>query len=92
MKAHATACVAPRGDLDRDAYYDKVCEYDSVLDLIEEIDAARYGDRYMSTISKFNIPDLNNTSIGSGGATNGDSAVNRYIVHVGTGYSDISGW
>ena len=45
---------------------------------------------YRSTISEFTIPDLNNNSICSGGASNDDIAVNRDIVHVGTGYSDIS--
>ena len=83
-------CVAPRGDVDRDAYYDKVSEDDSVLDMIEEMDAAQYDDRYMNTISEFKIPDLDNNSIGSGEAANGECAVNCDIVNVGTGYSDIS--
>ena len=86
LEAHATACVAPRGDVDRDTYYDKVSEDDSVLDMIEEMDAAQYGDRYMNTITEFKIPDLNNNSISSCEATNGECAVNRF----GAGYSDIS--
>ena len=86
LEAHATACVAPHGDVDRDTYYDKVTEDDSVLDMIEEMDAAQYGDRYMNTITEFKIPDLNNNSISSGEATNGECAVNRD----GAGYSDIS--
>ena len=90
LEAHATACVAPRGDVDRDTYYDKVSEDDSVLDMIEEMDAAQYGDRYMNTITEFKIPDLNNNSISSGEAANGECSVNRDLVNVGAGYSDIS--
>lgn len=97
LEAHETACKAPRGDIHSETYYDKVSEDDTILDLIEEMDEAQYGERYVDTISNFNVTDYNNNVIGdnSGNSADdtmkGDAAIGSDAVLVGSGpYSDIT--
>lgn len=63
LRAHETACKAPRGDLDRDSYYDEISEDESVLDLIEEMYAEQYNEKYISTISDFVVIEYNNNDV-----------------------------
>lgn len=53
MKAHEAACLAPRGDVESEHYYDDESADDTVFDLIAERDNAEYNQRYVDTIQHF---------------------------------------
>lgn len=53
MKAHEAACLAPRGDVESEHYYDDESADDTVFDLIAERDNAEYKQRYVDTIQHF---------------------------------------
>ena len=65
LEAHATACQAPRGDIQPEEYYDDVSDDETILDLIEEMDKEQYEQQYMDSISNYKIPDFNNNDDGT---------------------------
>ena len=52
-KAHEAACLAPRGDVQRDTYYDNKNEDDVVFDIIAETNDPEYNNTYMDTAESF---------------------------------------
>ena len=65
LEAHATACQAPRGDIQPEEYYDDVSDDDTILDLIDEMDKEQYEQHYMDSISNFKIPYFYNNDVGT---------------------------
>ena len=53
LKAHEAACLAPRGDVQHNNYYETESEDDSVFDLIAEMNDADYNSKYVDTIEHF---------------------------------------
>lgn len=96
LKAHETACKAPRGIIDREAYYDKESEDDTVFDLIGEMNAAEYGERYMTTISEFNVQDQSSCASvsveinGETSSVDSNNSGNGAVLVGSVEYSDIT--
>ena len=96
LKANEAACFAPRGDIQDNGYYDNESEYDSVFDLIGEMNDENYNSKYMDTIENFDsnllpehldyFDDVNETGAGvkmSGVSDDGDGdGVNVVNVNV----------
>ena len=53
FKAHEAACLAPRGDVQHDTYYDYESEDDTVFDMIAEMGEAQYNSTCADTIDNF---------------------------------------
>ena len=72
LRAKETACRAPRGNIQKSAYYEDISEDDSVFDLYDEIDKIRTADE---TIKDFEVGYLDNIRLepgDAGGVTEGD--------------------
>ena len=63
LRAHETACLAPRGNMDIDNYYDNESEDDSVFDLIADMDEDRYQQRYVDIIENFDSSLLTESAV-----------------------------
>ena len=51
---YGAACLAPRGDVQHDTYYNYESEDDTVFDMIAKMDEAQYNNTCADTINNFN--------------------------------------